>query len=382
MDNIIEQTQLSPDNLLLNIAIIGYKSDLMGHWDPSGVLTGLPGSEECAVYASNELARRGHKVTVFMNPSPESVWRCDLSNPRWLSVDDYDKSNIKYDLVMMWRRFDVDTGRQHGKIVFFWPHDSPQLPPNKLFPPFPKFDGICILSEHHRGQFNKWPGFCEIPYIVSGNGIVPDQFQQPMNFTNPYSVGYFSNYARGLVVLMLIWPDIRKEFPQATLSICYGRETWGTMPPNEFDFVVNKIMEYNDIGVIEHGKIGHRELACIMQKTSVWAYPCNYLGETETFCITAVKCQASGCIPVTTRIGALNETVHPDAPSSQNIKSINDVEAYKNTLLAQLRRIGNTDPNIIKHEREKYINFSKTFSWAACVDKWLTLYSQITHHSQ
>lgn len=367
------------DSTIMNIAILGYKSHLIGNWDPSNVSTGLPGSEEAVVYASNELAHRGHKVTVYMNPSKNSVWGSDSSNPRWLSIDDYDLSSIKYDLVLMWRRFDVNAGRLHGKIVFFWPHDSPpNLPPGSCFPPFPNFNGICILSEHHRLQFSKWPGFSIIPCIVSGNGIVPEQFSQPMSFTNRYSIGYFSNYARGLVVLMLIWPDIRREFPEATLSICYGRETWNTMPQAEFDFVINRIEQYKNLGITEHGKIGHRELAKIMQHTSIWAYPCNYLGDTETFCITAVKCQAAGCVPVTTRIGALNETIHPDAPSSQNIRSMDDVQAYKNTLLTQLRRIRDTDDNIIKTERQKYIDFSKAFSWAACVDKWLTLYTQVT----
>lgn len=361
------------DKLYLNIAIVGYKSDIVGKWDPSNTVTGLPGSEECAVYAAEELASRGHKITVYMNPADNSLWNGPFSNPRWIDVDLWDKKDnySSYDLVLMWRRYDPDSGRKRGNYVFFWPHDSP----SHIFN-FPKYDGVCVLSDHHRRQFSLCPGFNSIPYTICGNGIIPKHFDNPMQFTNPYSIGYFSNYARGLINLILIWPEIRKLYPEATLSICYGRETWNTMPVDQFQFVIDKIDEYKDMGITEHGKVGHKELALIMQKTSIWAYPCNYLGWTETFCITAVKCQAAGCIPVTTRIGALNETVHPEAPQIPLIQNESDVEDYKQLLLTTLSRIQDTD---VKAERLKYITFAHKFSWSACINHWLTLYQRVTN---
>lgn len=360
----------------LKIAILGYKVPLMGKWDPFDTVKGLPGSEECAVYASEELARRGHSVTVYLNPPDDSIWKSPFSNPRWLPEDMFHVSENKdyYDLVLMWRRFDVDTGRKRSQLVFFWPHDSSPNPgPNVKFP---NFDGICILTDYHRKQFiENWVGFDKIPYTICGNGIVPEQFIQPISFTNPYSIGYFSNYARGLIVLMLIWPEIRKEFPEATLSICYGRETWNTMSPHMLQFVIDRMEEYKPIGVTEHGKVGHNELASIMQNTSVWGYCCLAFG--ETFCITAIKCQISGMIPVTTRIAALNETVHPDAPSIPAINGNDDIPKYKELLLSTLRRIRDGDPDEILKERQKYIDFARKFTWKACIDKWLELYEKV-----
>lgn len=362
----------------LRIAILGYKSDLVPPWDPLDTVKGLPGSEECAVYGSQELANRGHIVDLYLDPPKQSIWRSNFSNPRWLSVDDWlnPQNMATYDLVLMWRRFDIDTGRLRGRKVFFWGHDSPpRLPPGTQFPMFPKFDGNLILSKHHRQQFSIWPGFDIVPYIISGNGIVPEQFSNPMQITNPYSMGYFSNYSRGLEVLLYIWQDIRKEFPQATLDICYGREHWGTMSDQQLQALVSKIEAYKSLGVTEHGKIGHLELAKIMQSTSIFTYPCLTMG--ETYCITAIKCQAAGCIPVTTRIAALNETVHPEAPSIPLITDLDQVNEYKELLLNTLRRIRDSDPEVIKSERNKYIEFTRNHSWSACVDKWLQLYSQV-----
>jgi glycosyltransferase involved in cell wall biosynthesis len=362
----------------LNIAIVGYTSNLLGTWDPFDTIKGLPGSEECAVYASQELADQGHNVTLYMNPHKDSIWRSPFSNPRWLPENTWHiQGNTDiYDLVLMWRRFDVDTGRKRGKIVFFWPHDSPFQSVN--YPNFPKFDGICVLSEHHRRQLSVYPEFDKIPYVICGNGLVTDQFTTPMQSAkdaNPYSLGYFSNYSRGLGIVINIWPDIRREFPTASLSICYGRENWNTISAENLKIITDKIEEYQAIGVVECGKVGHVELASIMQNTSVWCYPCNT--DSETFCITAVKAQAAGVIPVTTRIGALNETVHPHAPQIPLIRNEKDVQNYKDLLLSTLRRIRDSDPEEITQERLKYIEFGHKFSWSSCVNKWLQLYETV-----
>ena len=364
-----------PPHSGLNIAILGYTSELVGYWDPFTCSKGLPGSEECAVYASQELAKRGHRVTLYMNPPPDSIWRAPFSNPRWLPEPTWNLPQNKetYDLVLMWRRYDQNAGRKRGKIVFFWPHDSPH--PASAYSSFPNFNGVLALSNHHWRQLNVFPGFDKVPHVISGNGIVPEQFSSPMSFTNPYSLGYFSNYSRGLAFLIGLWPDIKKEFPETTLSICYGRETWNTISPERLKWIIDRIEEYKDQGVTEHGKVGHNELAKIMQDTSVWCYPCNT--SAETYCITAIKCQAAGCIPVTTRIGALNETIHPDAPNIPLIQNVEDIQKYKELLFTTLRRIRDSDPEEIKKERQKYIEFTKNHTWEKCVDKWLQLYDQV-----
>lgn len=88
------------------------------------------------------------------------------------------------------------------------------------------------------------------------------------------------------------------------------------------------------------------------------------------------EAQASGMIPVTTRIAALNETVHPEAPQIPAINGNGDIPKYKELLLSTLRRIRDGDPTEIRQERQKYIDFAKQFTWKACVDKWLELYEK------
>jgi len=354
----------------MRIAVLGYASDAYGVWDPSYTSKGLPGSEECAVYATNTLAQMGHEVTLYMNPPSASSYSSPDSNPRWIHVNQWDNPTHtnEYELVLMWRRYDVTSGRKRGKVVFFWPHDSPYHQLN--FPTFPSFDGICILSQHHWNQFKRFPGFADIPYTISGNGLLPQQFVNPKQFTNPYSIGYFSNYARGLINLLFLWPVIKDKFPLATLDIYYGRDTWGLLSPDKLASLVKMIEEYSSLGVRERGMVGHEQLAQAMKETSIWAYPCNDYGIAETFCITAVKCQAAGCIPVTSRIGALDETVHPEAPSLARISSPIDIFRYRDLLFDTLNKVESID-------RQKYIDYGNQYTWERCVTRWLQLYEKV-----
>ena len=357
----------------LNIAIWGYASNILPTWDPDTTEIGLPGSEECAVYASQELARRGHRVTVFMNPHQSSRFRNSHQNPRWLHAGDYMKSMQEFDFAILWRHNGYYLAKQKAKYVVYWGHDTPDG--NQRGLKFPEFDGLILLSQHHLTQMlHVFPNLKDTPVCVSGNGYLPQQFDRPLRFKNPYSIGYYSNYSRGLEVLLLVWPRIKEEFPDATLDVYYGREHWGTMSQKHLDSLVYKLNTLP--GVTEHGKVGHLQLAEAMCTTSVWAYP--HIGSDvnsgETFCITAVKTQAAGSIPVVTRAGALKETVKPGAPSIEVITDNNHVTDYYNLLTSVLHQIENKTIE----ERKGYIQFAQQFTWEQCINKWLDFYKLIS----
>lgn len=121
-------------------------------------------------------------------------------------------------------------------------------------------------------------------------------------------VGYFSAYYRGLEALLKMWPEIRKQVPDASLDIYYGWQSWDAMSgDHEFKPRILKLLaELKDQGVTEHGRVDHETLAQAMLDTDVWAYPTEF---PEIHCITALKAQQAGCYPVTTNVAALKETV-------------------------------------------------------------------------
>lgn len=125
-----------------------------------------------------------------------------------------------------------------------------------------------------------------------------------------HTVGYFSAYYRGLEVLLKMWPEIRRRVPDATLNIYYGWGSWDALEGErgrDFHERIDKLLEeLKDQGVTEYGRVDHETLAEAMRQTKVWAYPTEF---PEIHCITALKAQAAGCIPVVTKVGALEETV-------------------------------------------------------------------------
>ena len=128
----------------------------------------------------------------------------------------------------------------------------------------------------------------------------------------PNSVGYFSSYDRGLECLLNMWPEVVKAIPEATLDIYYGWDIFDKVNAKNpelmrWRFVMTqKIRSLKEKGVVEHGRVSHKELAKAMKEIKVWAYPTEF---TEIHCITALKAQEAGCIPVTTGCYALEETV-------------------------------------------------------------------------
>lgn len=124
-----------------------------------------------------------------------------------------------------------------------------------------------------------------------------------------YSVGFFSSYDRGLECLLDMWPKIKEHLPEATLDIYYGWNMFDQMHaknPAMMKWKWQMIRKIHDVEAIDHGRVNHQELASAMKEIEVWAYPTEF---TEIHCITALKAQEAGCIPVVTNVAALKETV-------------------------------------------------------------------------
>jgi len=188
--------------------------------------------------------------------------------------------------------------------VYLWPHDicSHRLSEKEIR----LFDGVLWLSQWQRNDWTQInPGLKKFE-IIFGNGINPDQFFPISERKNPFSCIYASNYARGLEFLLSLWPEIKKEFPKASLDIYYGREGFGILPKEKAHQIIQTIDYLAHLDVTEKGMVGHEELNRAYENASFWTYPCT---NVEVFCISALRAQFAGAIPVIIRGTALSETV-------------------------------------------------------------------------
>ncbi len=286
-----------------SLAIFTYVYDGMETWDPSSIDAGISGSEEAVIYMSEELAKLGYAVTVFGNPPANSPYRNPQANPRYIHV--HEDTGQYFDIAVSWRApwNGLQIRNRAGK-TYLWPHDTYhwRLSKEQIL----AFNDVFWLSSWQRSQWMSVNPEFEVYTNIYGNGINVEQFSPCQERENPYSCIYGSNYARGLELLLDVWPAVKIAYPRAQLDIYYGWEHWGLLTASKEAALRDKIARYGSIGVKEHGKVGHQELNEAFAKASFWTYPCIY---DETFCITGLRAQYAGAIPVIITSAALNETV-------------------------------------------------------------------------
>ncbi len=343
-----------------SILIQTYKVYGATAWDPDSIKSGITGSEEAVIYISQKLAALGHKVLVVGHPPINSIHSLPDANPRFIDAAQDDKTCV--DIAISWRDpTNAWTLKTRAKKVYLWPHDTfhSALPDAMIV----GFDDVLWLSEWQRNQWISMnAGFAKFTKIF-GNGLNPEQFSQIKQRQNPYSCIYSSNYARGLDILLNIWPVIKQKFPRATLDIYYGWQHWGLLSAQQERFMRTQVEVYELLDVKEHGLVSHEELNRAFEKTSLWTYPCI---APETFCITGIRAQMTGCIPVIINGTGLNETV-------RHGYSCSSAPEYLDTLIKAMRKI----ERVSLKERasmRKFIN--KEYTWEKIAAKWTALFSE------
>lgn len=183
---------------------------------------------------------------------------------------------------------------------------------------------------------------------------------------NPHSCIYMSSYDRGLEHLLKMWPEVRQAIPDATLVICYGWFLFAKYfadNPERMSWMekMNKLMEQP--GITHLGRISHEALREELLKTAVFSYPTHF---GEISCISAMKAQAWGAIPVVINYAALKETVQWGIKVEGDIYDQETKDEYTKQLIALLRDEAKQD-----EIREPMMKWAKEkFSWANVAKEW------------
>ena len=113
---------------------------------------------------------------------------------------------------------------------------------------------------------------------------------------------YCSMPDRGLYYLKDLFPAIRRQVPNATLTITSDFTLWGKSGAKEafLRFFAGQP------GIRYLGHVERATLVAEQCRARVMAYPCTF---EEGFCIAAAECMAAGTVPVTTAGFALTTTV-------------------------------------------------------------------------
>ena len=300
-------------------------------WGPDFMEHGVGGSEEAVINLSRELQNLGWEVTVFCDRETELTTPEGVQWKPWTLLNPYDSFNV----YVAWRNPFLASGIKAKKVLCDV-HDV--IPEAQVYNSLEFIDTYMVKTNYHRSLYPDAP---DSKFAIAGNGINKSHFTPVKK--RKHSVGYFSSYNRGLECLLDMWPSIRKEVPDATLDIYYGWDVFDKVANTEQKQwkakMLIKLGRLKKDGVTEHGRVSHEELAKRMGEIAVWAYPTEF---TEIHCITALKAQEAGCIPVTTNVAALDETVQSGIKLDWSDIYGNDEaqEAFVASVVASLNVIG------------------------------------------
>lgn len=327
------------------------------HWSPKNVETGIGGSEEAVVHLSQELTKLGWKVTVYANPGDEAGNHDGVEYRPYYELNPRDAFNG----LILWRGIGFVDINPQSRFTMVWMHDVPNNP-DFTEERIAKVDKIAVLSEYHKSllRMNVDGKFEPIPdekIFLTANGL--PELKIPKVKRNPKSMIYASSPDRGLVYLLTNWEEIKKEVPEAELNIYYGFHVFDAVHrdnPARMKWKNQMMAMMQQPGIHYHGRVGHDELHKAYASAGVWAYPTDF---TEISCISAMKAQALGAIPVTTTLAALDETVKNGIKLDADITLKENQEEYVKSLV-----------KVLKDEDEQEKLRPEMMEWAQDYYKW------------
>lgn len=345
---------------------------MIDEWGPWSLKDGIGGSEEAIIRISKHLRDLGYQVVVFGKPGPNAglddngvmwrnYWECNLED--------------EFDVFIAWRSPYIFDHTIHARKKYLWLHDVME-PGEFSGSRLSRLDKVIVLSKYHRSLFPMIP---DDKIMLSGNGIDPEEFKQTGKLKNvkrdPHKIFYGSSHVRGLAYLYEIWPEVKKAVPDATLDVYYGRESYDAVHKGSpermkwMDDIINKGKQLE--GVEDHGKVSQEHINRAIFSSGVWAYPCPF---PEIYCITAIKAQAGGAVPVASDFGALAETVQYGVKVRMVAQKegtplgkgdLKFLDTYREDLIQMLK-----DPKRQEKIRPAMVKWAKTQSWKNVAKAW------------
>lgn len=223
-----------------------------GGWSPTD--TRLGGTEESVVRWAEELRGRGHEVIIYDNSTRDSYAGGGDICINIKSSEVAPKEPTLY----LTNEVDATTKDLSMYDGVIWPSAWAE-------------ENIPV---NNRVRFI-------LPHGYDPENIYPDK-------KIPRQCLYASSPDRGLNTLLKVWPKVYAEHPDATLKVTYGAP------------------DYDCPGVEFLGEVDEETMDRLYRESDIWCHPAS---GGELYCITGIKAQAAGCVPVIIPTMALAETV-------------------------------------------------------------------------
>jgi len=299
-------------------------------WGPHSIVEGgIGGSETAAIRMAEKLADLGHHVEIWGKVTPATIMPAGGGRVLYVEHDgtgvESQRLKIECDVFISSRELAaLSEIKPKCGLSVLWMHDAHAGEDWQDL--MSGYDVVFCLSRWARGfLMGYYSRVVEDKFVVTRNGIEPSLFLRDDEASdrifpvmkNGQKFIYSSSPDRGLRRLLHMWPEIKSKIVEAELHVYYGFDNlraWYRLHGSpgsieklaQVDYLEHLLDELRSSGVYHHGRVGQADLARAFMESCLWLYPTSFC---ETSCITAMEAQAAGSGLITSRIGALPETV-------------------------------------------------------------------------
>ncbi len=315
--------------------------------------TFVGGSEEAVILASQELVKQGYKVTVYGDPGKEG----DYDGVTYLNHFKFNP-NDDFNILMGWRNISFFDYKFKAKKTYLWLHDVPvamDYKPERL-------DNITKIIVLSKAQRELLPGVDEKKFFYSSNGF-KEEFPEIVSDNIPTRAIWTSSYDRGLQHLLEVWKSVKQAVPKAELRVFYGWQLFDkfyTNNPERMKWKKKMEEQMTQLGVFHGGRVTQGDIEKEYKKAGLWVYPTDFY---EINCISAIKSQAFGAVPITMNYAALKETVQYGIKIVGDIWDSETKKIYTDALIKAFSEPFNRK-EMMKWARAKY-------GWKTIITEWI-----------
>lgn len=303
---------------------------------------GLGGSETAVIQMAKELARLNFDVTVYNNTNGTDTAAGYYDGVLYKNIHEKEFIEQEYDVVVSSRtvfpflppgeklpfeenQSDIYSSNHYTNIVknakwkALWLHDTfshgEHVLENLLMDGY--YDELFMLSDWHftyilnceHSEQKRNYEVLKRKSFITRNGMIPQDIEVDISQKDRNLFVYNASLTKGMEPLVLkCWPKIKKQIPNARLKIIGGfYEMKPGDPPDDQQVRWLELKQKYDgnLSIEFTGVITIPEVAEILKEATYFLYPAAF---PETFGISTLEAQYYGCVPITCRFGALEET--------------------------------------------------------------------------
>lgn len=267
----------------------------------------IGGTETAMINMARELAKSGWDIKVFNNCTRPGYY----DGVEYIQVSRFENYRRDNDIEIFISVRYIEPFLKYipARLRILWTGDAPDQPFLNLLKDKEireNIDLIITVSKWQAdGLMNNFNVSREKLFITT-NGINPEYFTSPAITRHPERIIYSSTPFRGLDVLLKVFPRIKTIVPEAELYVYSGMSVYQMSKETEDKRYGELYKSADQPGVFLKGNVTQPELAQAMLSATIMAYPNTF---QETSCISAIEAMAAGLPVVTSKAGALPETL-------------------------------------------------------------------------